>query len=225
MILKEYYETKEFAKLANVSEKKIYRDKEKYLLKNPNTKKIKHKSKPYKFHHSLLKDYVSEEVYGIILKAKSQNNTILCLKKTDSLGYTLFKMDWTWWCTVAYKNELTGDACRNVMDNLYKTIEDKYGDLSHLRMFYTTESFSTKEGHHNHFVFNASNPDVHYAIKQDIVNLIGKDRHEIETYDETQPCIFYSCKEGLQGTGWDIYGNNLAEDGKAYENKSYRKAI
>lgn len=111
------------------------------------------------------------------------------------------------------------------MDDLYSQLEAKYGDRCKLRMFYTTESYSVRDGNHNHFVLYVDNPDWHFAVRQDMLTIIGGNHFDIQKYDEDKPCIFYSCKEGMNGTEWDIWGNNLTEDGIQHENQSYRKAV
>lgn len=225
MIFKEFYTTQEFAELAKIVPKTVRRLKDKILKQNPITGKIKHSKKPYKFHHSLLKEFLSPNIYSLILENKSLRNTIKCLRETDSLGYKLFQLDWTWWCTVAYKYEFTSDQCRMQMDEFYKHVEEKFGSETGLRMYYTTESFDNRQGNHNHFVFNVTNPKMRYTLKNELEDFLGKNRLDVKKYDAELPCIFYSGKEGLQGTAWDIWGNNLKEDGVKYANQGNRKTI
>lgn len=222
---KEYYDTQEFAVLAKKSEKTLGRLKEKLLKENPSTKKVRHKSKPHKFHHSLLKQYVSEEMYSLILRCKSMANTIKCLKRTASLEHKLFKLDWTWWCTVAYRYEMSAEQCRTQMDSFYEHITCAYGDSSYLRMYYTTESFNTREGNHNHFVLHVSNPELQYVVKKELENYFQNERLDVQDYDDNLPCIFYTGKEGHRGTAWDLFGNNLTHDGLQYEDKGKRASV
>ncbi len=149
---------------------------------------------------------------------KSLLNTIRCLRRTDTLEYKLFKMPWKWWCTVSYSSELHRDTCRDTMTMMYNHIEEKYGDKTEIRMFYTTEPFSTRdEGHHNHFVLDVGKEKYHYPIKKDLEKFLVGNRIHIEKYDEYKPCIFYCTKEGLYHTDWDILGNNLKQDGIDYD--------
>ncbi|WP_271768767.1 hypothetical protein [Aquimarina algiphila] len=217
MKFKKYYATEEFARLANKDKRTIKRLKKKLITKNPNTNLVI-AGRPDKYHHSLLKKFLSPSIYNIIMNNKSLLNTIRCLSKTDTLEYKLFKMPWKWWCTVSYANELHSNACRDTMNKLYDYIESKYGNKSELRMFYTTESFSCRdEGHHNHFVLDVSEEKYHYSIKKDIEKFLEGNRIYIEKYDELKPCIFYCGKEGLYGTDWDILGNNLKQNGVDYD--------
>ena len=217
MKFKEYYETEEFAKLVNRDKKTIRRLKKNILSKYPNSNKII-QGRPDRYHHTLLKKFLSSDIYQIILDNKSLCNTIRCLKKTDTLEYKLFKMHWNWWCTVSYANELSRDRCRDEMDKLYNYLEHKYGGYTHLRMFYTTESFSNRdEAHHNHFVLDISESKYHYLIKKDIERIFKKDRIHIQEYDEFKSCIFYCGKEGLNSTHWDLLGNNLKNEGIQYD--------
>ena len=217
MEFKNYYVTKDFAKLANKNQKTIKRLKKDLIKNNPNTKLVI-EGRPDKYHYSLLKNYISPRIFKIILDNKSYLNTIKCLKRTDSLEHKLFKMPWKWWCTVSYSNELSKNSCRDVMDKTYHFLENKYGAESSIRMFYTTESFSNRdEAHHNHFVLDVEDANYHYSVKKDLENLFDDNRIHVEKYDDYKPCIFYCTKEGMNGTDWDILGNNLIEDGINYE--------
>lgn len=220
MKIREYYETQEFAEIANISLKTLSRLKKQLLQDNPKTKKVKYKSKPFKYHYTLLKKYLSPSAYNLFLENKSLRNTIKCLKQPDTLAHKLFQMDWTWWCTIAYKEELSADSCSRHMDTFYNQIENVYGENTDLRIYYTTESFSSQEGHHNHFVMNVSDISQHYSIKQDLESYFKGNRIDIQKYDEELPCIFYSEKQGLKGINWNIYGNNLTQEGIKYEVKS-----
>ncbi|MFY0602590.1 MAG: hypothetical protein JXQ93_01475 [Flavobacteriaceae bacterium] len=217
MKFREYYNTKEFAELANKNEKTIRRLKKRLIENKPKTRLVL-EGKPDKYHYSLLRRYLSPRIYQIILDNKSYTNTIRCLKKTDTLEYKLFKMPWKWWCTASYSRELNRGICRDVMTKFYNQIEGKYGEKTKLRMFYTTESFSYRdEAHHNHFVIDVSDSKYHYSIKKELENYFRNDRLYIENYDEYKPCIFYCGKENLNGTAWDILGNDLKTDGICYD--------
>lgn len=216
MIFKEYLETQEFASIAGITTKTVGRLKKELLSGNSTTKKIKCGKKPYKYHHSLLKRFLSPEVYKILMENKSLRNTIRCVKETDTLAYKLFQLDWTWWCTVAYQKEFSEDQCREKMDKFYDHLAEKFGAETNLRMFYTTESFDVRQGHHNHFVVSVSDPKLHYLVKTELQTFMVDDRVEVQRYDAELPCIFYSTKEGTTGTGWDLHGNNLKADGLRY---------
>jgi hypothetical protein len=218
MIFKEYLNTQEFAQIAGITVKTVGRLKKEILKRNPNTTKINTKKRPHKLHHSLLKEYLSPEVYEVFLENKSLRNTIQCLRQTDSMGYKMFQLDWTWWCTVSYKDEFTPDQCRCRMDGFYHHILDKFGNNTNIRMYYTTESFNSRQGNHNHFVFDVTDPKLHFIVKQELEEYLKGNRIEVKKYDESLPCIFYSEKEGLKGTAWDIWGNNLEADGLRYAN-------
>lgn len=101
-------------------------------------------------------------------------------------------------------------------------LEDKYGNSTEIRLFYTTESFTVRDGNHNHFVLYISNPELHYAVKKDMTEYIGTNITDIKPYDEDLPCIFYSSKKGLEGIAWDILGNDLKKDGLENANKGNR---
>ncbi len=211
---KEYYSTNEFASIANLSTKTLTRLKKELIAENPNTLKVKRiNGNGNEYHHSLLKRYISPEIFDILLSNKSLRNTISCLKRENTIEHYLFHMPWTFFGTVAYKNELSEDLCFDTMSKVYNTIENIYGDKTIIRMFFTTESFTSAEGNHNHFVLYISNNKLAPKIEMDIKTMLDGNRIHLDSYDDQRPCIFYSGKEGLKGVNWDILGNNLSKDG------------
>ena len=65
MMLKNYYNTKQFAELANVSSKSLARLKKELIETNPETVAIIQKSNKNYYHYSLLEKFVSGDVYEI----------------------------------------------------------------------------------------------------------------------------------------------------------------
>ena len=211
---KEYYDTNEFSSLSNTSIKTLGRLKKRLITENPATRKVIAEKGMNMYHHSLLKEFVSNDIFEILLTNKSLRNTIECLKRVGTLEHYLFHMTWTWFGTVAYKYDLSSDVCFKTMHNIYNALESTYGNKTDIRMFFTTESFSSaKDGNHNHFVLSVSNNKLIPLIEKDIKAMLEGNRIHLVDYDDKQPCIFYNGKEGLQGADWDILGNNLGKEG------------
>jgi len=53
-----------------------------------------------------------------------------------------------------------------------------------------------------------------------IKNEFKNDKLEFSNYDHRLGAIFYTAKEGLEDTEWDLLGNNLIEEGIRYESKN-----
>lgn len=127
---------------------------------------------------------------------------LVSLIKEDSLAANLWKKDWVWYGTVSYRNDLSRDNCYNKMQLMFKKLIDVFGSDSDLKLFFTTESFNLRDGHHSHFVIDC-HPDYKLAVKQMTKEIFTKDRIDIRLYNYLEAGIFYITKEGLQGTDWD----------------------
>ena len=101
-----------------------------------------------------------------------------------------------------------------MMDSLYETLLERYGDRTTIRLFYTTEPFANRNGYHNHFVLYISNKSMEDAILDDINLYFEYDRSENKIYDPYKAALFYMIKNGIHGDDWDILGNNLEADGE-----------
>lgn len=139
---------------------------------------------------------------------ESMRNLIDCLEDKDSLQYTLWQMEWSFFFTVAYKHERNKKSCFKQMHGLYDYLLKKYGHATELRLFFTTESFTGRKGHHNHFVIYIKDKKLHEQIVTDIQEYFSDDRVDVGIYDKYKAGLFYMSKEGLNGEDWDFINNN-----------------
>lgn len=139
---------------------------------------------------------------------QSMRNLIDCLVDKDSLQYRLWQMDWSFFFTVAYKNDRLKNNCFKQMHGVYDYLQKKYGNDTELRMFFTTEAFTNRTGYHNHFVIHIENKKFHKAIVTDIQNYFKYDRVDVSLYDRYKAGLFYISKDGLNGEDWDFIDNN-----------------
>ena len=140
---------------------------------------------------------------------QSMKNLINCLAEQNSLEYTLWGMDWSFFVTVAYKNERNQKSCYRQMSGLYNHLIEKYGADTALNLFFTTEAFAERKGYHNHFILYVENKALHDKITKDIIEYFSYDRVDFRAYDKCKAGLWYISKNGLYGEDYDIMGNNL----------------
>jgi len=144
---------------------------------------------------------------------QSMRNLIDCLVDKNSLQYRLWQLNWSFFFTVAYKSDRDKKSCFKQMHGLYEYLNEKFGDNTALRIFFTTEPFTNRKGHHNHFVLNVSNKKMLEEVKEEVENYFKYDRVDVTIYDKYKAGIFYASKEGLVNEDWDIMGNDLKKEG------------
>lgn len=94
----------------------------------------------------------------------SMKNLIDCLVDKESLQYRLWQLNWDFFFTVAYKNDRNKKSCFRQMNAVYEEIIKNYGNDTDVRLFFTTEPFANRAGHHNHFVLHIGNKNLHEEI-------------------------------------------------------------
>lgn len=152
-------------------------------------------------------------------------NLINCLMDKDSLQRRLWMMDWSFFCTVAYKVERNQKSCFKMMHAMYDLLIEKYGDDTTVRLFFTTEPFANRAGYHNHFVLYVEDVKLHEQAIEDVRAFFSFDRLDFSVYDKFQAGMFYLAKEGLVNEDWDILGNNLKKENLSDEIKINGRAV
>lgn len=210
-----YYKLEEFIRLTSCSKSKIWRFYKKNKELSDETK-MKGKWRVYPTEH--VKYFDSEVMFEENKMLRSENNSmknlINCLTEKNSLEYTLWGMDWTYFLTVAYKNERNQKSCFRNMHGLYSALIDKYGADTALNMFFTTEPFANREGYHNHFMIYVEDETLHDKVVADVNQFFSYDRLDIAEYDQYKAGLWYMSKGGLVGEDYDILGNNLGYTNK-----------
>lgn len=206
-----YQSIYEFTGTTNASKSKIYR----FYNDNPElfaeTKKKGKRMFPTE-HARYFNSQVMFEENKILRKENNcLCNLIQCLSDKDSLQTRLWYMDWTFFCTVAYKAERNPKSCFKQMHGLYNHLEEKF-PTSDLRLFFTTEKFPNREeGYHNHFILYVSEPKLNAEAKKTIQEYFIHDRTDIKSYDKMKAGLNYISKGGLFDENWDLLGNNLSD--------------
>lgn len=210
---------KEFIARTKSSKSTIYRFYKKNKDLFDETKLIKGK-RIYPVDHARYFDSEVMHDENKILRQENQSmrNLIDCLVDKDSLQYRLWRMEWSFFFTAAYKAERNKKSCFRVMNAVYEHLINKFGEDTGLRLFFTTEEFVNRKGYHNHFVLNIENKKLHEQIVAEIKNYFSYDRVDVSLYDKYKAGVFYASKEGLVNEDWDILGNNLKNDGLSYAN-------
>lgn len=199
---------KEFTNTTKASKSKVYR----FYKKNENLwseTKLKNNKRLFPVDHARYFD--SEIMFdeNKILRQENQSmrNLIDCLADETGLPQTFWRMDWSFFFTVAYKKERKKDSCFRQMHGVYDYLLGKYGDSTDLRMFFTTEPFTNRKGYHNHFVIYISNKKLYEQVVTDIQEYFSYDRVDVSLYDKYKACLFYISKDGLTGVDWDFIDN------------------
>lgn len=203
---------KDFLKRTQVSESTIKR----FYRKNPELKAeiIFRKRNYYPIEHA--RYFNSEIMFDENKQLRQENNAmrnvIDCLMDRDSLQMRLWYMDWSYFFTVAYKVERNKKSCFRMMHGLYDTLIERYGDRTEIRLFFTTEPFTNRNGYHNHFAIYISNKSLVESILDEINLYFEYDRVDSSLYSKYKAGLFYMAKTGLVSEDWDILGNNLKGD-------------
>lgn len=178
----------------------------------------------YKKYKSLKKERKKESRYMLIpeshikyfrmdlmieheLKLKKQveqmKNLLECIRQGDDMQNFLWEMEWDLFATVSYKNIMRALTCVETMNRFYQQIKEIAGE-SEVRLFFTTEAYMDRKGHHNHFVCYCSDKTLIPAIQEHIEHTFSRDQVDLQTYDENDTAIFYITKNGIQGADWDL---------------------
>ena len=178
----------------------------KYLLKNNN--------RLFPVEHA---KYVDSEIMHdenkiLVQQNRAMKNVIDCLMDKDSIQKRLWFMDWSFFITVAYSLDRNKNSCFRQMNGLYDELFAKYGHLTDIRLFFTTEPFTNRKGYHNHFMLYCSDTKLHEAIQNHITAYFDGNRISIEPYNRYEAALFYIAKDGLVNEDWDILGNCLSAE-------------
>lgn len=213
MKLKNWYTSKEMSKVCNISERTLQRRRDKLLNDNPELDWFKMKSKPYKYSFKMMEQFISPELFELIQRNRSLSNTIECMHRHDTLEQHLSFLPWDYFVTITYEQTKSKMECITLMNEFYIEME-KRSTSGNTRMFYTTETYSTSKGNHNHLVVKS---DLKlYQISELISSLESSGIIDVQRYDYELAAVFYICKEMTRDTNnlyWGVLGNNLEADG------------
>lgn len=198
------YETiNQFVKTAKTSRSSIYR----FYKKNDGLweqTKLKSNKRLIPQEHAKYFDseLLFDELQASILENKSLRRLIDCLADKETIPATFWNLDWSFFFTVAYRLERNKKSCFRMMTAMFEELNQKYGDSSDLRLFFTTEPFTNRKGYHNHFVIYVEDRKFQAQVMNDIQNYFESDRVDFSVYDKYKAGLFYMSKEGLENEDW-----------------------
>ncbi len=215
-MFKTYYTTKEFIAKAEISRSSLLRLTKELMKKKSEwkTNYIKETDKGNLFHKSLLSQFIPDWCLKKLVEYEEHfddmRNLVAVLEDPNSLPYTLYKMRWDNFITVAYAKVYTPERCFSMMSEIADILETKCGTVIEFRLFFTTESFHRREGYHNHFFLRVGHHEIREYALELIKDYFANDRVDIRSYDSEKAGLFYISKNGLSGIEWDLRGNNLS---------------
>lgn len=205
-----YLNIKEFSRKGRISERSIYRFYSKNIdLKSNTIKKGNKRLYPQEHVKYFDREAMFDECELLKLENKSMRNLIDGLIDKDSLTRHLWEKDWSFFITVSYKFEKSKKVCFRLMNEIFEIFNQKYGGETELMMFFVTEEYKDREGHHNHFALYVKKQKFHDLILAEIKEFFKFDRLDIQPYDKYKAGLFYMTKGGLVNEDWDVLGNNL----------------
>lgn len=209
----QFEKVNDFVKRIKKSRSTVFR----FYAKNEELKeetKIKKKKRMIPIEHSKYFDseIMFEENKELRSKNKAMRNLIDGLSNKNSLQTRLWYMDWSFFITVAYKTDRNKKSCYKQISSMYEMLIKKYGDKTTIRVFFNTEPFTNKEGHHNHLMLHIQDKRLHEQAMKDIQSFFKYDRVDFSPYNKYEAGIYYMSKEGMTDEDWDILGNNLSNE-------------
>jgi hypothetical protein len=204
-----YQDLNQFIEATSASKSRIIRFYNKYPDLKAETK-MKGKKRMYPSDHTRYfnSEIMFDENQMLRMTNKSMRNLIDCLSDKDSLQFTFWNQEWSYFGTVAYKAERNKKGCFRQMHALFDHLIEKYEDTI-IRLFFTTERFPSREGYHNHFVLYVGDKRLRDEVVGEIQEFFSYDRTEFAPYNRYEAGIFYMCKEGLVNEDWDFLYNRL----------------
>lgn len=235
-----WYTSKDMAEVCNINKRTVERRRRQLVKQKVHEDWFKTDTKPFKYKYDLIGEF-NPKILELIRMNHELDKRIKQMKNTlenlpDTYGYKhhperimtleqyLYLFRWDYFVTIAYKDSLPQMECFSLMHELYHRIEESLPEGTS-RMYFATEPFNNRTGYHNHFLLRSD------LEQNEVEDLIRKHtpngRIDIKQYNKELAAIFYINKEGRKNShpwsqpsnirkeeGWDILGNNLAEESK-----------
>ena len=204
-----------FAKKVNKSRRTIFRFYEKKPELKNETKKKNKRLIPMEHLKYWNPELLYDENKLIADNDRKKKNLLDYLHRNDKpIANFFWRFDWTFFIGINYKDERSKDYCISMMNLLYDSLNEKFGNETKLRILFSTEAFEGRNyGHHNHVVLYVQNKKFRKLIEKDVIKFFMNDRVYVDDYDMYKGGIHYMLKEGTQGVDWGVNGNNLEEEG------------
>jgi hypothetical protein len=204
------YETiKEFTKSVKKSRSSIYRFYNKRSDLFAETKLKRRKRIIPNTHQKYFDIEIMHDEYNLVCNEnRSMRNLINGLMDKESLCRELWYLPWTYFVTTSYKLDRDKKSCYKMMTGLYDVLTEKYPETT-IRIFFTTEPYSNRNGHHNHFTLYVGDEDKQIEVMKDVKAYFSFDRVDYAKYDPYKAGLFYMSKQGLVNEDWDLLGNDI----------------
>lgn len=208
------YNLKETSEKTGVSRATIYRFYEKHPDLWAETKiKIKKRLIPEEHLSLITKTNIYTKHLALEKDVTQLRKLVNVLAGPDSIQLKLYQMGWDYFGTIAFKKEFNKSQSFHRMLQAYDHITAIHGKKTGIRIFFTVEPFTNREGTHIHFVLKVDNPLIAAAVIAEIKYYFAGNRIDIRSYDKYKAGVYYMSKKGLKGDEWDILGNNLSNTG------------
>lgn len=125
------------------------------------------------------------------------------IRNGDDLQNYLWGMEWDLFGTISYSNIMGALTCVSKMNKFYDQLRMIAGSAE-VRLFFTTEAYLERNGHHNHFVLHCSDKTILPEIQRFIQSYFKRNQVDLQPYNENDTGIFYITKHRTKGTDWDL---------------------
>lgn len=213
------FNLKETSERTGVSRATIYR----FYEKNPELReetKIRNRKKviPEAHLNLITKSNIYAKTLALDKQTGQLQRLVNLLAEPNTIQYKLYQMDWDWFGTIAFKNDYTKKSSFHRMLQAFDYIIEQFGKEIDLRMFFTVEPFTHRDGTHIHFIMKVGKGLMTNAVIAELKGFFKNNRLDLQKYDKYKPGIYYISKQGLRGEDWDILGNDLSKFGGKNEN-------
>jgi hypothetical protein len=173
---------------------------------------------------SLIEKNVLLKKENDLLKKASFEEKLNNIKPKEILSKHLNKLHWDYFCTLNYKEIMSKDRCRGIMNTIYAQLMN--ADEKPIRLFFVNESNPKRgQGYHSHFIlqYADSKKNIEDMVKL-VISQNQEYRFDIQAFSSDKKGIEYINKKNLMinnkrssENDWDLIGNNLAYDARIFD--------
>jgi len=173
---------------------------------------------------SLIEKNVLLKKQNDLLKKASFEEKLKDIKPKEILSKHLNNLHWDYFCTLNYKEIMSQERCRGIMNTIYAQLMN--AEAKPIRLFFVNESNPKRgQGYHSHFIlqYADSKKNIEDMVKL-VINQNQEYRFDIQTFSSDKKGIEYINKKNLMKNNkrssendWDLLGNNLAYDARIFE--------
>lgn len=173
---------------------------------------------------SLIEKNVLLKKENDLLKKASFEEKLNNVKPKEILSKHLNKLHWDYFCTLNYKEIMSQDRCRGIMNTIYAQLMN--ADEKPIRLFFVNESNPKRgQGYHSHFIlqYADSKKNIEDMVKL-VISQNQEYRFDIQTFSSDKKGIEYINKKNQMMNNkrssendWDLLGNNLAYDARIFD--------